>query len=277
LGRYILGFHTLKWAMKTVERSTGIGAAILAILLGVSPVMAQVESKGATQQVALDPAVAAKAMRLAEIMTDKVIMLDQAKRIATTTLPDAFRQEPSLAQMEKSAPGVIDAMIRGMLPIMLRHAEDGIPDLRQRYAAHVGKVMTADEMDKVATFYSSPLGRKLMLSVAGKMNADEMVKEAMAAPGEKLSREALMKDVRSAAVSAVSELTSDELAEVAKFGLSPAGRKFTGNQKALGEIVTAWTNESTKEEDAELEDAVTKAIADHLEGAVKEKPAKRTN
>ena len=177
---------------------------------------------------------------------------------------DALRNDGEILEMETEFPGLVEHLVKAVTPIALRQVNDTMPDLFQRQAVYYAEKMTAAEISAATAFYSRPEYPAIQKKVQSKVDVTEIMTEAVRSGDEefKITGDALNDVGRNAATQALSEFTAQEFKLLLEFGLSPHGRKLTLLRPGATNIEAQWSNESTPEEDKELEDVVIKAMSE---------------
>ncbi|WEK47980.1 MAG: DUF2059 domain-containing protein [Candidatus Andeanibacterium colombiense] len=94
--------------------------------------------------------------------------------------------------------------------------------------------LTVDETRSVASFYRSPLGRKLLAGVSKNYDIDSTVRSAAKNPDAPVDAKELGKDLNRTGIQAYLALTKDERAEVDRLALDTPGlAKLAAAQPAL--------------------------------------------
>lgn len=198
---------------------------------------------------------------------------DAAYNAMAVTIAREYAKVPEIAALEKIKPGLIDAVVRSMQPVMKTIGNRVQRDYRPRSRAVLARKLMPAEAEDIAAFYRSPLGRKLVGSASRRTTMDNTltgIADHIAAGKDPNSivveSTAVQKDILGTASSAVGALTSDELAELGRLALEkPALLKLNSMIGDMIILQTAMANEQPNAEElAALEAAVTTAMTRHM-------------
>lgn len=154
----------------------------------------------------------------------------------------SYRDDPNLRTLEADRPGIIDAIIAAMRPVVEQGRREALPRLWADTGAVYAAGLTPDELRQAVMFHKSPAGRRLALAEQ-KAVADASPRPDRAGHQTGQRTGADPEDVRAGRV----------------FGATPTGRKLVALQPRIDAIVKAWNNSWTPETDARLGEAMSKA------------------
>jgi len=164
---------------------------------------------------------------------------------------------PGLAQLEQEHPGILDAVLRRIQPLLADEMAKIVPDMIDRIAAIYAARLTMPELRETLAFYRSPLGRRMIASVnaqAFKQGVDIGVKSA--SEGSEITARQVQSGVATAGMTVFGELTAAERTDILRFSTSPTGRKLNLLTPAVSATVAAWINEPRPEVQARINDAM---------------------
>lgn len=200
---------------------------------------------------------------------DQEIALDAM----SASIAREYAKVPEIAALEAAKPGLIDATVQAMRPILLTVPARVQREYRPRMQAVFARKLSPAEAVDIAAFYRSPVGRKLMGGASRSMTMEnslssvgDFVAEGKDPADMVVSRSQVEKDITSAARSGVGALTGDELIQMGRLlQEKPALLKLNA---ILGDIISLRTQmeneQPTAEENAAIEKAVIEAVTVHL-------------
>jgi hypothetical protein len=154
----------------------------------------------------------------------------------------SYRNDPSLRTLEADRPGIIDAIIAAMRPVVEQGRREALPRLWAETGEIYAAGLTPDELRQAVAFHKSPAGRRLALAERNAVaNASPRPDRAGHQAGQRTDADP--EDVRSRRV----------------FAATPTGRKLSSLRPQIEAIVKAWNNSWTPEADARLGEAMSKA------------------
>ena len=173
------------------------------------------------------------------------------------------QEAENFAKLDTIVPGLSKSIVdRGKVELTAMMVER-LPRLRGDMAKLMAADATDDELQKMAEFYRSPTGQKvirnMILSPAGIDAGDD----AEFTSGE------ITKANRSAAADVVSKLSADETLDLLRFGLSPAGRAVQRVSPQRDQLMANWMTALMKDFEARVEPMVTELIEKALPAKAK--------
>jgi hypothetical protein len=184
-----------------------------------------------------------------------------------------YAQVPEIAAMEKEKPGLIDAVVRAMRPVVegvMARVED---DYRPRKKALLARYITPDEAEDLTAFYRSPLGMRIVDHASRSMaeaSALEGLGQEIAAGKDisevEVTREQVTRDFDKAVRSTSDALSEADLAELARLAAEqPALLKLATIRGEMLGLQTVMANEQPNAaEIAAIEQAAITAIEAHI-------------
>lgn len=163
--------------------------------------------------------------------------------MARRTLGEALASNSELAELEKEWPGITEFVQRRME----RHAEK---EVRENLAAGWARKaiffkdnLTDAQLRELVALYRSPLGQKAV-AFASRQTAMPLVKEVVTTEGRPVSASQMKKLMVDSSDRGFAEaMTKTDIAALAKFARSPAGRRWMEIQPQLYALEAAMMNE----------------------------------
>lgn len=172
--------------------------------------------------------------------------------------------DPGLSALEKDYPGIVEQMLEAMTPALMRHSQRIAALDRPAYANLFRSELSVDDARQAAAFYGSPLGQRLIQTLAANVSVDASMREAIASDAElseegDISAEALRADNAVSVRRAVAALSEAELEQIGRqlYGQSWLLR-LNALQPRMFEIASRSENAPFSSED---EAAINAAIA----------------
>lgn len=140
---------------------------------------------------------------------DQDAMLDAAVAAAIQAMYD---ESEEFRQMEAEAPGLFDAMMVAARPILQRYNARIVEETKPKLAALLAELVTPEEAANIASFYRSPMGKKLINAV--KSNASFENRMRGIAERDDISASSVAQDQIATNRAAMNSLTDEEKAEI---------------------------------------------------------------
>lgn len=198
---------------------------------------------------------------------------DAAIAAMSATIAREYAEVPQIAALDQAKPGLIDAVVQAMIPVLKTYTARVQQDYRPRMRALFASRLTPAEAVEIATFYRSPTGRKMMSGVSANMSMDNTLADisdhvsAGKDPTAINVKDAQVeKDLFGATQSAMKGLSQDDLIAMGRMALEkPALLKLNGMIGDMIALRTRMENEQPNaEENAAIEAAVIAAMTQHL-------------
>lgn len=226
--------------------------AVMVSGLAMMPVMAQAQT--ATQAAETSPSVAPARTPLriaAETLANTLIPASSVSRevdkLLGTMATQAFASDPSLKALNAEYPGADRVFVDAMRPIMLEELETYLPDYVSATATFFEGNFTLTELRELTTFWQSADGQAFLSSLHGNMNYDAISKDIVGQIGDgtdgfSVSDDALKRDTTRAVTTSIGALTPAQRTAIARFSLTPTGRKMARLTPEKQKIDAAWAN-----------------------------------
>jgi hypothetical protein len=199
-------------------------------------------------------------LELARLLNGEEATIAAMTRVLTDTLPETMLRDRQVREAEDVHPGAVQAIVAAMLPVLTGHMRSQLPLLWPRlgdfYADNLG---TADLRAALA-FYRSPTGIRIVALMHEGMDFNAMLKDIVNSGDYAPSANRYRSASKAGAKSAVKQLSRKELADAARFGRTPEGRKLVALTPKLDVVVTEWANAPDPGLDAQLHEAIQPVI-----------------
>jgi hypothetical protein len=170
----------------------------------------------------------------------------------------AANEQTELGALEKRYPGTVDALLERVAPLLDKEVEKSAPGLWQAMSGVYVAELNDAEMKRVAAFFDSLTGRKMMRLIY--QNADITTLADEVSEGGEVSVRSHVKLVEGAAAATSRSLTAEELAEVARFNAD----NHVALTRVAPKIMTAVTEWQNDIDGSGLEQQVATILADLL-------------
>lgn len=215
-----------------------IAPAALAIASFQAPLSAQDE----TAAVAAEPVKASAHQRLLDtLITDE--LADSATKSAVGAMYRIVKeQNPEFAQAAASNPGLEGEVMKRFYPAFNEQVVQNLELGEADKLAVLEEGLTEDEANKLADFYSTPLGQSLILGVARAQDYSKTVNANNL--GEDITVENVEADARRSAFRSVRgrEFTLEEQRKLLEFVSDPAFQKMRGLSSKMTAITVEIEN-----------------------------------
>lgn len=218
-----------------------IGA--LALLLAQAPVVAPAAPPVATAPVSAEACAFAEAYVPADMTTRQAVAAFRAEGAKALAL------QPAIVALEQRNPGASGKLLDAGAVTVEKAYRERLPAFHQRIAMAAGAELSAEDLRSITQFLISPTGRALQGAVAANIDTGKI-----AAAG-RANGQVTSSDITGAMniAGSLQAMTPDQIAELARFGGTGAGRRF---QSVVPKLQAAITDETNK-----LGQAVAPAIA----------------
>lgn len=187
-----------------------------------------------------------------ELSSDRLLM----------ALGEQFRKDPDMLELDTEYPGLLDALIEGIRPIMRREAGRVLPLYAKELAGLYASNLSEAEAQEVKIFFRSPAMKHFAASLLQNQSFNNTLRDMI--QGSDISEASLQHDNQSAAIQASLQMDGNELAEVKKFFAEPLGQKLAGLNARKREIDAKWTNYISPVGEKEIEPAVLDIMIAHI-------------
>ena len=232
-----------------------IALAALSAPLGLVPLHANV-SPGHQDQ-----AIHTVYDQLAEILVNDEDQDVQAERLLDGMVA-GMAKDPNIGSLETAFPGALVEFRKALAVVIEKEAQRIIPLYRADLANFYRENLSDAEAEKVFEFWSKPAWKKFRLALINNGSTDSQVSDLL--EKQEISTQSLKSDVATGVWPTLAKMDQGERKEVIAFFASPEGRKLSGLSNEKLAIDTKWSNYMTPEGEAEVQEAVIKALHDHV-------------
>lgn len=204
----------------------------------------------------------ASASQLAVIVISDTRVDTASINLVNAILAEMFNKNKDLALLDSAFPGMQAAIRESLQGPLKKEVSRVNVEYRKDLAALYAGNLAEDDIRRTIEFYQSPAGAALFDSLQQSMNLSNVASEFAAE--KDASAEALSKDQSVAGVRAVYSLSPAHRDDVIAFFSSPSGKNLTAlNEKKIA-IDVKWSNYLSPEAEAEVGQAVQKAMVAHV-------------
>ncbi len=239
-------------------QTTAIAAALILSPLSVN---AQ-ENEKLVEQTSIEKAHYEAAYALADLRQGGPKMTPALIKTMRNQIHQIIKSDPDIAILENEYPGLINAGVDAMMPIVIRQTEAGMPTLFDRQAVLLIKNFSLREIQELDKIFKSPTFRRIR--TAAQTNTNLSAVEDVVNEDRDINTSDIDRIQKDTVRNIVPTLSSADNAYLIKTSLNPTFKKFQKLMPQLNAIEAQWSNESTPEQDAEIEAAATKGYEEHF-------------
>lgn len=168
--------------------------------------------------------------------------------------------DPAIRDLEKAYPGTLRAMVAAMRPVIAGYSERVRLEYRPRMIEAIGDVLSAEEAEALAGFYSSPVGQRILQVASTSYSVSNVTEQHI--DGEQVSAAAVARDMQETARRGVARMSAADLAELGRVTMTmPGFDKLPLMQQRIAPIRAEMENAPpTAEEEAAIIAAVERAV-----------------
>lgn len=177
-----------------------------------------------------------------------------------------FLADPNIASFEEDCPGTIDAMLQLTEQVMNDASKVETTEFDAKYIAVLRNNLSIEQATEAVAFFQSDLGQRYMHSLSSSMNFRNVITDAAEGDDEAGAREAYDKDTQEMTRNAMKQLQGRDAFEARLIiGSAEWGKTLGRIRPQLAALEYDLLNPKTSpEEDAELEEAFSEALDNHL-------------
>jgi hypothetical protein len=257
-----------------MKQGRGISRELMlgtALMLAV-PVCAIAQTV-ATPTAAITPSAEqmALAQELALVTSTEIGVMNMQNGEMALLLENQFASSKDFQELEASYPGIIKHMTSTIIAEAARQSDATLPALRAKLQNIYATGMTIAELNEALSFYKSPLGQRLIAD----QNTDKNLGGLFAAAIEngKVDAKDLNARTRNIAIESVKENSNADNLALLAFSRTAAFKKILKLGPEVQKVTTDWMNESTPEEDAEMDRVIAQTMEDYIAKAEAKKSA----
>ncbi|WP_448659532.1 hypothetical protein ACPVPU_03445 [Sphingomonas sp. CJ99] len=234
-----------------------MAAAVAAAIAALTSIVVQ----PATAHQASVQQPSAAAMKLAQTVNSRSgLLIEHSNAFENGEMRAGLLADADVEALEKDYPGIVAHMLVRMRPVIERQVETSLPDLWQRTALLFDAKMTPEEIEQAYTYYTSPAGQRLISKVHERFDVKPMIAQVLSDPDSNVTTDSIRQGLANTIPSIVAEFSSEDQIALLAFTRTSAFEKIKALNPLLAQTKTEWSNESTPEEDAEIERVVTEAV-----------------
>lgn len=223
--------------------------------------MLQEDSAGQADKDALYAA----AYKMARLQQGEPEFSDTLKASLASQIRTAYAQVPEFSAIEEESPGFIDAMIDGIVPIIVKQTVNSYPVLYERLAKFYAANMDLQEIEEATKFFATDSYSTIRESAENNLDITDMLSDISKDEDADITSEQLESLVENSITKSVGGWDKQVRTDLLKFAFTPTGRKMNELRAQRNQIEADWANESSPEEDLELEQAVEKIILQYTQ------------
>ncbi len=192
-----------------------------------------------------------------EAGVDQQLVLDTTLSQLATQM---VQGDPMLRELEKNAPGVVQALMDAMRPGLFEYSERIRLEYRPRIIAEIRQVLTAREAMAMSAFYRSPLGLRTLQSASTNFSITNAGQQAI--DGVDVTSQAINSDISETAQRGYASLSAEDRAELDRVVLTTPGfHKLPIVMQRIGPIRAEMENaQPTAGETAAIEAALLTVV-----------------
>lgn len=209
----------------------------------------------------------ANAMRLSLMLNPEDKILEASDHAFKTGFKAALANDRDTAAMFDEHPKLLDAIFDAAVPIVRKHVSADVPGLQQKCARFYADKFTAAEIDQLILFYGSPTGAKLVAGMYAGLDMTKII-EAVGPEGtDPVSHDAMRGMISSTAMRILPAFNADDRKSFLAFMKTPVFLKVRAATPDMIKLMTEIANQPDPELDAEIEQVISRVVADYFAGA----------
>lgn len=216
--------------------------ALIVVTPVAHPASAAVQTESVTQT--------GSGMAVARLVASEASQIATAEGLLGIFFDELVKTSPEVAVMAESYPGIDTVWTDTMRPILHDEIRTHLPEYQQQLATLFQANMTAPQLNEMVKFYSSPTGQMVISKVADGKSNKAVAKEVAAQVDEDpfsekdidISAQAMKADRQDATLDMRRTATDAQRREIARFEMSPTGRKLAQILPQKQVIDLAWAN-----------------------------------
>ena len=211
------------------------------------------------------PSVATKpipdnASRLSALLNPADRMVQVGMKAFDAGVDSALKKSPEDAAVYTQNPGLLEAVLDAGRPVMRKHLETAIPTQQRRFAEFYAQKFSAEEIDQLISFYSTPTGAKVVAAIYEGLDLAKLA-EGMDREGHLTLTSSQVHDANTSAVSHLPDaFNAEDWEAVLVFSVTPVHAKLTRLAPEFNQLVADIGNEPDPALDAEIDKAVEIAV-----------------
>jgi hypothetical protein len=234
---------------------------ILALaLLAAQPAFAGIHADGPLIQSSEEDALYKAAYEMAILQQGDANFSDELLASMSSQIYIAYSEIPEFAELEEASPGFLDALVAAVIPVIVKQTTDSYPALYDNLAKFYAKNLELEDIENATRFFATDSYRVIRESTENNLDMSSILSGAVEDPDGNISSDDLEKLVENSVAQSVGGWDKQVRTDLLKFAFTPTGRKMTSLRAQRNQIEADWANESTPEEDRELEEVLENVI-----------------
>lgn len=249
---------------------TRVLALVAALLAGMAPVTTCAAAQSAPAPVpapAPAPADAGHykaAYGLAQTLRTEQSVLAETAHLFTDSGIAQMQQNPDIASLEHSYPGITKFMFVAARPEIERQVVASLPDLWKRLATLFAAEMTDGDIAQVTAYYASPEGQRFRTAMLANYDFSAEISAAAKSPDSTIAGTDISKGVAAGVPGTLRDMSATDKAALEAFSHTPAFRKMVALNPRVLEISAAWGSHADPEGQARVNKIMAAAVADYM-------------
>ena len=202
--------------------------------------------------------------KIAELLSPEEDMKAQSQRSSDAMVVAMFSQNPNLIALDGKYPGLQQAIIPVMRPLVLESAQITLPLMRADIAHFYAANLTPAEARSYLQLLSTPEMRAFTRATGRDTNAEKMSEELVDSKGFKISGQQVAELSRNAGIKAVSQSSTQLRVTLIRFMQTSAGRKIAALGPQKSAIVAKWVSYAPPGLSDKVERATVAAMISHV-------------
>lgn len=197
---------------------------------------------------------------LANLQSEEILDANTAS-VSKAAVRNILANNPVFADLAEREPGYADDLATRLQPMMRAWSLESLDKARPRQVALLAETLTAQEAGRLADFYATPLGQRIVVGMAKGIDYSASVNPEN--PGQPLSSENVQKDVQAASrrMAAEATFTPEEQVRLLKIIADPA---FTKLSKIAPQMTNLVVEAENRPIPPETQAAMAKVLVDSL-------------
>lgn len=204
------------------------------------------------------------AAELVGVLNSQELVRAQVNKMLGDTLPKAFAASPDFAAMEREHPGVTQAVIGAMRPIILNGMLARLPTLSARLTPIYAQAFTTAELHTLIDFYKSPTGARVIKAMGEGTDFSRLLGDMVANKNNAVTTEGVRAGVQSGVAEVIRTATPEDMKAMEALAATDAGKKLREIAPQIQAASVAWGSEPDPQLNAQVESAVKSAILDYV-------------
>lgn len=197
---------------------------------------------------------------LARVLNSEELTRAQIRKMLDETLPKTFADTPQFAAMERDYPGITQAVIAAMGPVILDGTLKRLPSLWDRLVPIYTRTFSAAELRTLLDFYTSPAGMRLLKTMGEGADYSRLMGDMLAHGNTTVTTDGLAAGVQTGIAQVVRTSSPEDVKAMVALAATSAGKKLPGVNQQVQAEAAAWGNEEDPKLNAQVQAAVKDAV-----------------